>query len=140
MKTILHVFDVNAPRDKVFKAITTQEGLSNWWTTDVSVDPGVGSIIDFQFGGDFNPDMKVTRLEQDQVVHWICVDGHDNWQDNTFKFQMKDVAGKTRVIFTQDYARELSDDDYGIYNFNWGYYMESLRLYCEQGEGKPFKP
>ena len=140
MKTILHVFDVVVPRDKVFRAITTQEGLSNWWTTDVSVDPGVGGIIDFQFGGDFNPDMKVTRLEQDRVVHWICVDGHDNWQDNTFKFQMRDAADKTRVIFTQDYARELSDEDYGIYNFNWGYYMESLRLYCEQGAGKPFKP
>lgn len=140
MKTILHVFDVNTPPDRVFKAITTQEGLSNWWTTDVSVDPGVGGIIDFQFGGDFNPDMKVTQLEQDRSVHWICVDGHDNWQDNTFKFQMKDVDGKTRLIFTQDYARELSDEDYGIYNFNWGYYLESLRLYCEQGEGRPFKP
>jgi uncharacterized protein YndB with AHSA1/START domain len=140
MKTILHVFDVNAPREKVFKAVTTQEGLANWWTTDVSVDPGVGGLIDFKFGGDFNPDMKVTRLEQDRAVQWLCVDGHANWQDNTFKFQMKDVAGKTRLTFTQDYATELSDEDYGIYNFNWGYYMESLRLYCEEGEGKPFKP
>ena len=35
--------------------------------------------------------------------------------------------GRTRLRFTQDYAVELSDDDYGIYNFNWGYYLESLR-------------
>ena len=28
---------------------------------------------------------------------------------------------------------------YGIYNFNWGCYLESLRLYCETGTGKPFQ-
>jgi hypothetical protein len=26
------------------------------------------------------------------------------------------------------------------YNFNWGYYMESLRLLCTTGAGKPFVP
>lgn len=140
MKTILHVFDVDSTRDKVFKALTTQEGLSNWWTTEVTVNPGVGGLIDFQFFSDFNPDMKVTQLEQDQAVHWTCVGGHDKWQDNTFVFQLKEVDGKTRVTFTQEYARELSDEDYGIYNFNWGYYLESLRLYCTTGEGKPFAP
>jgi uncharacterized protein YndB with AHSA1/START domain len=33
-----------------------------------------------------------------------------------------------RLRFWQEYAVELSDDAYGIYNFNWGYYLESLRL------------
>lgn len=33
----------------------------------------------------------------------------------------------------------LSDDGYGVYNFNWGYYLESLRLLCATGSGKPFE-
>jgi len=36
-------------------------------------------------------------------------------------------------------ARELSDDDYGTYNFNWGYYLESLRLFSTTGSGTPFQ-
>ena len=36
-------------------------------------------------------------------------------------------------------TRELSDDAYGTYNFNWGYYLESLRLLGETGTGKPFQ-
>ena len=41
-------------------------------------------------------------------------------------------------MFAQDYARELSDEVYGIYNFNWGYYLNSLKQYCEKGVGVPF--
>lgn len=34
----------------------------------------------------------------------------------------------------------LDDYSYGTYNFNWGYYMESLRMLLEEGSGKPFSP
>lgn len=54
-----------------------------------------------------------------------------------YSFTLKGDNAKTHVTFAQDYARELSDDEYGTYNFLWGYYLESLRLYCETGEGKP---
>ena len=46
--------------------------------------------------------------------------------------------GRTRLRFWQDYAVELEDDYYGVYNFNWGYYLESLRLLCATGSGRPF--
>jgi hypothetical protein len=42
------------------------------------------------------------------------------------------------MVFHQEYARELDDIAYGTYNFNWGYYLDSLRLYCETGTGKPY--
>jgi hypothetical protein len=42
-------------------------------------------------------------------------------------------------MFTQIYAQELSDEVYGTYNFNWGYYLQSLKLLCETGMGTPFK-
>lgn len=139
MKKILHAVEITAPRSKVFNAITTQEGLSNWWTTKVTVEEGVGGLIDFRFVGDFNPDMKVTHLEPDQAVHWQCVDGHDYWLDNTFSFELNDKGDNTLLMFTQIYARELSDEDYGTYNYNWGYYLGSLKAYCETGTGKPFQ-
>ncbi len=37
------------------------------------------------------------------------------------------------------YAVELDDDYYGIYNFNWGYYLESFRLLRTNGTGQPFQ-
>ena len=90
----------------------------------------------FTFAGDFNPDMRVTALEPPALVCWECVGGHEPWALNTFRFELVDKAGGTTVRFWQNYARELTDDAYGTYNFNWGYYLESLRLLSETGTGK----
>ena len=38
----------------------------------------------------------------------------------------------------QDYGRELDDEAYGRFNFNWGYYLQSLKEFSETGTGFPF--
>lgn len=138
MKKIIHHVHIHASPDTVFRALTTQEGLAGWWSTSVEVQGGVGGVIDFRFVADFNPDMKVTRLEQDRRVEWKCVGGHDNWRGNTFSFELRPADGETKLTFVQVYAQELSDEVYGTYNFNWGYYLGSLKKLCESGEGTPF--
>ena len=50
------------------------------------------------------------------------------------------LKGETALQFVQQYARELSDETYGTYNFNWGHYLNSLKLLCETGTGTPFVP
>jgi hypothetical protein len=93
-----------------------------------------------RFLGDFHPDMEITALEEPSLVKWRCVSGHDNWKDNEFQFRLDDSSDATRLMFIQSYSRELDDVQYGIYNFNWGFYLDSLRLYCEESKGKPFDP
>jgi hypothetical protein len=95
--------------------------------------------VDFTFGGDFNPEMRVTELDPPFLVGWECVGGHEPWAENTFRFVLESKGSGTVVRFWQEYARELSDDAYGTYNFNWGYYLESLRMFGESGTGKPFQ-
>jgi uncharacterized protein YndB with AHSA1/START domain len=141
MRTIHHVLDIEAQAAAVWHALTDRDGLAGWWSTSVATgQPTVGSQVRFTFGGDFNPVMEITDLTEGQVLRWRCTDGHKNWQDNTFDFELVTPDdGRTRLRFTQNYATELSDDDYGIYNFNWGYYLESLRLLCATGTGKPYQ-
>ena len=137
MKTIHHVVDVAAAPGVVWSALTEERGLAGWWSTKVTVGPR----IEFTFAGDFNPVMKVTAAVPEQEIDWRCTGGHEPWDDNTFRFRLVALDdGRTRLRFWQDYAVELSDDAYGTYNFNWGYYLESLRLLCTTGAGKPFDP
>lgn len=138
MKKIIHSVLIHAAPPKVYQALTTEEGLSGWWTTKVAVESGVGGMVRFTFHGDFHPHMKQTELEQNRRVRWTCVDGHGNWQDNHFSFHLDDRDGETMLRFEQEYAQELSDETYGIYNFNWGYYLGSLKSLCETGVGTPF--
>ncbi len=140
MKAIHHVVDVDASPERLWWALTEPEGLAGWWSTRVEV-PGFeeGSVTHWTFGGDFNPDMELVGFEPGRVVTWRCVGGHEPWNDSTFRFEWDAVdPGGSRLRFWQEYAVELDDDAYGVYNFNWGYYLESLRLLCAEGNGKPF--
>lgn len=138
MDTILHVVDIQASPAAVFKAVTTAEGLAGWWSTNVKSDGKLGSIVDFTFEADFNPDMLITEMNEPSKLAWRCVAGHDPWLESTFNFDI-DPRGDThtRMIFTQGYGAPIDDVAYGIYNFNWGYYLQSLKQLAETGKGFP---
>ncbi len=139
MKTIHHLVDIDADVPTVWSALTVQADMARWWTTKVEApDAGVGTVVRWTFVGDFNPDMEIIAVDQPRELVWRCVGGHAPWDDGTFRFTLEDLGGRCRLRFWQDYAVELDDDAYGTYNFNWGYYLESIRLACVTGEGKPF--
>jgi len=140
MQSIHHVFSVAASPAHVYEALTKTETLAGWWTTVVEGGTDAGDVIDFTFGGDFDTKMRITALEPGSRVVWELAEGHPNWEGSTFEFSLARSEAGTTVRFWQHYGRKLSDDDFGIYNYNWAYYLESLRLLCETGKGKPFEP
>jgi uncharacterized protein YndB with AHSA1/START domain len=140
VRTILHAVVIHASASDVYNALTTEAGVTGWWTTKASLEDGEGGVIRFTFHGDFNPHMKQVTLVPNRLVQWQCVSGHDNWHDNTLTFTLTPKDNDTLLLFRQDYERALPDDVYGTYNFNWGYYLGSLKALCEDGRGTPFQP
>jgi uncharacterized protein YndB with AHSA1/START domain len=136
MASIKNLFHIDAPRGKVYKAISTIEGLTNWWTTQTSGESKVDGIIQFRFG-EGGPDMKVKELKTDEAVTWECVAGPADWLGNSFTFNLDENDGKTRVRFEQAGWKE-ANDFYAACSFTWGRYMESLRQYCQKGKGEAF--
>jgi uncharacterized protein YndB with AHSA1/START domain len=136
MTSIKNLFHITAPKEKVYKAISTIEGLSNWWTTETTGESKVGGIIQFHFGGQ-GPHMKVKELIPNESVTWECVGGAEEWVGNTFTFKLDENEGKTRVRFEQAGYKE-ANDFYASCSFSWGRYMESLRQYCQTGKGQAF--
>lgn len=139
MKKIIHTVHIHATLSEVFEALTTEKGVTGWWTTEAKLEPGEGNLIKFRFMDVFSPRMRQVRLEKESLVEWKCEGGHDNWRDNTFTFELREKDGETSLKFVQIYAQELDDDTYGTYNFNWGYYLGSLKKLCEEGKGTPFE-
>lgn len=137
MKEIIHTVEIDAPVASVEQAITTEPGLSGWWTRGVSVD---GDRISFTFEKGFNPTMRVEEREPGKLVAWVPESGAEPWAGSTIRFELGERDEKTGVLFRHRYGQELPDEVFGIFNFNWGYYLESLRLLCETGSGKPFQP
>jgi uncharacterized protein YndB with AHSA1/START domain len=137
VKEIIHTVEIEAPVASVEEAITTESGLSSWWTGGVSMD---GERISFTFEKGFNPVMRVEQREPGTLVAWVPESGADPWMGSTIRFELGERDGKTGILFRHRYGQDLPDEVFGVFNFNWAYYLESLRLLCETGSGKPFKP
>jgi len=137
MSDIKHLLVINAPPEKVYRALTEQEGLTGWWTHQAVIKPEAGSIAEFRFGDRYHNQMKITELIPNLRVRWRCDLGEKEWINTVFVFDLEKDGQKTILRFTHgDWRRET--DFFAFCNYQWGRYMNSLKLYCETGQGEPF--
>ena len=135
--SIKHLFHINAPLSEVFDAITTINGLIQWWTVETKGDAALGGVIQFRFAGNGGPDMKVSELISNQKVVWECIQSNHGWEGHTLSFELDTNDNKTRVRFSHN-GWNAQDDAYAGCCFAWGRYMESLRQFCQTGIGEAF--
>lgn len=121
--------------DDVYAALTTLDGLSGWWTTDTTGDPGPGGTIAFRFPpGGF--DMEVVELVPGERVLWRVVDGPPEWIDTTIDWEISQVDDFTIVLFTHAGWAEPVDFLHHC-STKWAVYLLSLKELLETGTGSP---
>jgi uncharacterized protein YndB with AHSA1/START domain len=140
MAEIFHLFNIKTKNlSKIYDAITTQEGLSSWWTVETTAEPDVGTITEFRFTENYKTGMKIIKLDKDKKVEWECIEGDEQWLGTKIKFELKQNKDSIDVKFYHRNWNEVTDL-FGICNYHWGLYMKSLKSYVEEGKGNPHKP
>jgi uncharacterized protein YndB with AHSA1/START domain len=138
MPDIVHFIIIHTPPEKVYNAITQEEGVRSWWTTRATLKPTQDSIARFDFGDKYHNEMKITKLLPDKEVAWQVLKGDKEWVGTLILFYLREREdGTTGLRFTHAGWKQASDF-YGSCNLNWGYYLASLKGFCETGEGMPF--
>lgn len=138
MANIRHNFAIKAPIQKIYEAITTEQGLKDWWTNDTIAKPEKGHINEFRFGPDYSKKMKISELVVPNKVTWECLDGDKQWFGTKLTFELLEKENDTLLKFSHlNWAEE--SDYFGVCNHQWGRFLDSLKSLCETGEGQPFK-
>ncbi len=138
MTDLRHEIGIESSAANILKAITTQEGLRTWWTSDVEAEPTEGSTARFGFMGRavvFT--MTVERINPEGVV-WKCIDGPADWVGTTQKFALLEGEdGETLLRFTHG---GWKDDAPSLprCNTTWGHLMVNLKRYVEDGKATPY--
>ena len=138
MADIKHYLIIKSTPAKVYQAVTTRDGISNWWTEQTEIGKKVGDVNVFNFGNRYHNEMKITDLEPNKRVEWECIEGDKEWIGTSFVFMLEGKDGNTVLRFTHGNWREETDF-FASCNYNWGYYMRSLAKFCEEGKGTPFR-
>jgi uncharacterized protein YndB with AHSA1/START domain len=135
MPDILHKagFTSSSPAT-VYKALTTIDGLSGWWTTTTEGESKIGGMLRFRFGsGGF--DMKV--LEPARRVAWRVVDGPVEWLGTTVSFDIIPRDDWTIVLFKHGGWKEPVEFMHHC-STKWAVFLLSLKSLIETGRGAPW--
>jgi uncharacterized protein YndB with AHSA1/START domain len=137
MADILHELTIAATPEQVYKAITEQNGLASWWTTRTTAQPKVGTTAEFGFmGGQLTMKMQVTDLKPNSHIEWSVQQSAPDWAGTHITWDITPVDVGTKVLFGhRDWS--TTDGSYASANYNWGYFLTSLKSYLETGKGTP---
>ena len=137
MFDINHQIGIKTSPEKVYEVLTSNKGLSEWWTNDVSGAGGVGSTIEFRFNGG-GPDFTVTELITNETVKWQHSGSMpEAWMGTEITFNLREENGQTFIRFTHANWKE-SSDFMAHCSTKWAVFLLSLKDALETGKGKPF--
>lgn len=137
---------LSAPPTVVYRALTTPQGLHDWWTQTCEIATTVGARSTFRF----NQTRKVMQIESlvpDREVRWHCVEAHidaswlahkDEWVGThiVFKLSPQD-SGQTRLDFAH-IGLTPAFACFDVCRDGWDQYLASLQSLVETGQGRPF--
>ena len=128
---------IQAEAQVIFQAISTQKGMSKWWTRDCFVEPKIGFVNIFRFGELIVNKMTMVERVPEQKVVWECVETIDAWKNSRIIFEI-DTMSDQQLLRFQHTGLQVVPEAITYYEQNWNRYLLSLKQFCETGKGEPF--
>jgi len=141
MVDILHRVGITTSQEAVYEALTTIEGLTAWWTSDVRGDADAGGVVQFRFRFDDSPDpagfdMSVLEAKPAERVLWEVVGGPEEWIGTHVSWDLRTEGDYTIIMFAHRGWREPVEFMHHC-STKWATFLVSLKAYLETGTGAP---
>jgi uncharacterized protein YndB with AHSA1/START domain len=138
MPDILHDFPIKAPRDRVFRAMSTPRGLDSWWTQRSAGEPREDAEYELGFGPEFKWRARVARYVPDTAFELQMVDADKDWVGTRVGFRLEDRGETTWVRFHHAGWPDINQH-YRVSCNCWAMYLRILRRNLEHGESVPYE-
>jgi uncharacterized protein YndB with AHSA1/START domain len=139
MPDILHLIKISSTPERVYHALTTPEGVREWWTRDADLDSMAGGMGEFRFyKGHGVTKVRIDELKPPARVAWMVLSANapGGWNGTTITFDLRAEGGATVLLFAHR-GFEQANEGYALVNMGWAYFLVSLRQYLEMGKGAP---
>jgi uncharacterized protein YndB with AHSA1/START domain len=133
MVDILHDFPIHAPAERVFRAVSTPEGLDTWWTTRSAGTPREGAEYELWFGPAHDWRAKVIRCVPNSEFELEMVQADGDWVGTRVGLRLEPRGAVTWVRFHHT-GWPTPDEHYRISCNCWAMYLRVLRRSLEHGE------
>jgi len=141
MADIIHRIGIKAPLSDVYAALSTVDGVANWWTKDTTGESKSGGTVQVLFKNHAGTErgrmqFEVTKLNPEGQVHWRFKAGPDEWLGTDVTFCLCQEGEYTLLLFGHRNWREPVDF-MAHCSMKWATFLLSLKELVETGKGKP---
>jgi uncharacterized protein YndB with AHSA1/START domain len=140
-RTIEITTSIDAPRDRVFRALTDAGELSRWWTTGAESDPRTGGSFSYTWEFERDIDRNHTREGEYRVVtpdERISYDWPMPQGNTVVDFRLEPSGHETTVTLLHSGwgSGGAWEAAYEMHEGGWQFFLENLKGYLEQGEDR----
>lgn len=138
---MLFAVEVDADAESVYGAISTEAGEAAFWTSDLDLEPVIGSIARFGFpGAPVDLRMRIDALEPGRLVRWTCLGDFPYWDGTTVTWELSAATiGATDVLFRHDgWPDDYPELEYAKVSYTWARILGALKAFAETGAIQPF--
>jgi uncharacterized protein YndB with AHSA1/START domain len=128
---------VEADADTVYAAVSTTEGIRNWFTTTATADGHVGGTHELAFPG-VPERWRLTVTEAEPGKRLVLGGENGPWSGTTQTYEvLPRPEGGVVLRFTHG-GFPAVDDAYRDFTYGWATKFVQLKQYAETGEPAPF--
>ncbi len=138
MADILYDFQILAPPEKVFEAITSSEGVSAWWSKTTTGNPEEGAVYELDFGPEYQWKARVTKCHVATTFEWEMTECNDEWRETRIGFILDGNETATKIRFHHTGWPE-QNAHYRVSSYCWAMYLRILKRYVEFDEFVPYE-
>ena len=137
MATLSHQIPVSTPPDRLYEAISTNDGLTGRFTAGIDGTAGPGREALLKFTGHEPFRWRFTELSPGSRLRWECTQGPGAAAGTTATFSLsRTAAGRTQVDLDHDGFTE-TDPALATCNTLWGILLGHLKNYAETAVPSP---
>ena len=88
MPDIYHDFPIVASSDKIFQAISSEDGLNAWWTRRSAGQPEAGASYQLWFAPEYDWRGIVTACKESRALEWEITEADGDWTGTRVGFEL----------------------------------------------------
>ncbi|MBU6329830.1 MAG: SRPBCC domain-containing protein [Acidobacteria bacterium] len=137
MHSLDHELSINASPQRVYRALTTPDGLRGWFSTGSEGSGAPGTNWDMAFAGSSTRFIwEITTSTPDTTVAWRCLEGPGDSPGTSVTFDLDQRNGGTLLRFSHS-GWPHTEGNFVRCNTLWGGLLHRLADFAETDRPSP---
>jgi uncharacterized protein YndB with AHSA1/START domain len=127
---------IDAPPERVFRALTDARELMQWFPSFAESDPRTGGdyVLQFEFDDESKNHTYAGRYEDVTPNERVRYPWNGQFGETTVEFELRPSDPGTEVVLEHSGWTEEAEEARRLHEQGWGFFLDNLERYLSGGE------